>query len=151
MGKQFMRRSAGTVRRWSEAVLGQLGSPEVFELVIEPVDDVEAVVVDTGLAPGASFVLGFENTSEGAESGVLVGISLHPEGYGSMARIPDSLTDGEAVVVLADRFQEEVLESTHGKPAPPCPGHPHPPRPEVVGEVPSWVCPSTGKAVLPIL
>ncbi|MGW5874980.1 hypothetical protein ACWFMI_00305 [Nocardiopsis terrae] len=140
------------MRKWSEEVLRQAGNPRVAALTTTATENVNSFVFDMGPRPGSALELEFDSTYPGCgEPGVLVGLSLGHGGIGFMVRLPDSLPDSEAVLMLADQLQEEVLESTHGDPAPLCPGHVHPAKPEMAGGVPSWVCPRDGKLIRSIL
>ncbi|MBO8193569.1 hypothetical protein ITI46_18160 [Streptomyces oryzae] len=61
-------------------------------------------------------------------------------------------SETDAVVLLADRFQDAVLEETGGVSGPPCPGHGHPAVAADVNGVPSWTCPhGMGHTTRPIL
>jgi hypothetical protein len=55
--------------------------------------------------------------------------------------LEESMTEAEAVALLAEQLQESVLEHTGGAAAPPCPGHNHPAAAEVVEGVATWTCP----------
>ncbi|WP_141698570.1 hypothetical protein [Streptomyces lushanensis] len=56
-----------------------------------------------------------------------------------------SMTEAEAVALLAEQLQDGVLEHTGGAPLPPCPGHSHPAVAKVVDTVASWTCPENGR------
>jgi hypothetical protein len=146
-----MSRSADTVRNWSEIILGQLGNPRVFALDVDEVDDVNALILDSSTVPGSTLRALSEKATGAAESGVLTFVSLHPSGFGSGVRLPGSLPEHQAVLMLAEQLQEEVWESSQGEPVPECPGHRHPAKADAVDEVPSWVCPRTGRVLRPIL
>lgn len=146
-----MQRNVEFIESWSEIILGQLGNPRVFKLNVVRVNDVNGLIIDSGLAPGSTLHIGSRMAERSIESGFLVGLSLHPLGYGSTVRLPDSLPDDEAIVRLAEQLQEEVWESTRGDPAPSCPGHVHPAKPMIVKRIPSWVCPRDGSIINPIL
>lgn len=47
----------------------------------------------------------------------------------------------QAIAATADGLQDQVLEAGHGRPVPPCPGHPHPLQALEIDGVASWVCP----------
>lgn len=145
-----MVRDIEVVRAWAEEILRGLGNPR-RELNVARLDDVNALVLDSGLAPGTVLRLRSERAKEDRRSGVLVGLALHAVVGGSMVRLPDVLPDEEVILMLADGLQEEVLESTYGDPVPLCPGHVHPAKPQVVAGAPSWVCPHGGGVIGPIL
>lgn len=146
-----MKRSADTVRKWSEIILGQLGNPRVFALNVDEVDDVNALILDSGTVPGPTLRTLSEKAPEDIRSGVRTFVSLHPSGCGSGVRLPDSLPEHQVVLMLAEQLQEEVWESTGGEPVPACPGHQHPAKADSANEVPSWVCPRDGNVLRPIL
>jgi hypothetical protein len=60
--------------------------------------------------------------------------------------IPPDDAPEELVVSLADQLQEQVFPESRGawgQARPPCPGHAHPARAELVDDVAMWVCPDT--------
>lgn len=146
-----MQRSIDSIRERSEIILRQLGNPQVFKLNIVRVSDVNGLIIDSGLSPGSTLCFEPRTVGEDAQPGVLVGLSLHPSGYGSTVRLPDSSPEGEVIVRLAEQLQEEVWDSTHGNPVPSCPGHAHPAKPMLLESIPHWVCPWDEEAVHPIL
>lgn len=146
-----MQRKVESIENWSEVILGQLGNPRVFKLNVVRVNNANGLIVDSGLAPGSTLRIGSSMMENSIEPGFLVGLSLHPFGYGSTVRIPDSLSDDEAIVRLAEQFQEEVWESNRGDPVPSCPGHVHPAKPMILKSTPYWVCPRDGSIIQPIL
>jgi hypothetical protein len=46
-----------------------------------------------------------------------------------------------AVAELASQIQNFAAEAAWGRALPPCPGHPHPLSPTVIGDVAVWHCP----------
>ncbi|MEU5438772.1 hypothetical protein AB0G73_36335 [Streptomyces sp. NPDC020719] len=54
--------------------------------------------------------------------------------------LPPDMEPVEALVHLADRLQDWVIELTHGQASPPCPGHPHPMSAAVADDTAAWVC-----------
>ncbi|HEX5782167.1 MAG TPA: hypothetical protein VFX80_09600 [Solirubrobacteraceae bacterium] len=58
--------------------------------------------------------------------------------------IPPDAGFEELVVAFADQLQEQVFPESRGawgQARPPCPGHNHPARAELVGDQAMWVCP----------
>jgi hypothetical protein len=164
-----MNLTVDTVRRWAEEILLQLGDPAGHTLSVlaaGPEEEFEArgseavfessFQVEWGDEPAAP-----EPTSESASApddeatgyGVEVRLGFGEEWWVGV-RLEASLSEADAVALLADRMQDEVLENTHGAPVPPCPGpgHGHPLTAEVVEGIACWVCPQgDGIAPQPIL
>lgn len=58
------------------------------------------------------------------------------------AYFPLGIPRNEATVIAAGEIQERALEHSRGAAIPPCPGHSHPLRAQLIDSIPSWVCPS---------
>ncbi|MGI5350772.1 hypothetical protein ACQEU8_21720 [Streptomyces sp. CA-250714] len=115
------------VQEWAESILRQVGAPP----------DATVTVAAGAGAAGAADV---EATLSFAD--------------GSAVTVELAAATGEtdAVVLLADRFQDAVLEETGGIPLPPCPGHNHPAVAAEIDGIPSWTCPhGMGRSTEPIL
>ncbi|TWV44839.1 hypothetical protein FRZ03_16845 [Streptomyces misionensis] len=113
-----MALDVGTVRSWAESVLRGLEAPEGAELQVA------------------------EGTAPGTGGGVHVTLA-YPDGSSVTVDLDDALPDRLALTLLAEQLQDSVIESTGGRPVPPCPvpGHPHPAAPRAVDGVLSWRCP----------
>ena len=146
-----MRRTTATVRGWAETILHQLGDPVFRSLGVEVM---ERSAEEPGpLAPGPGFTSGFQITEgdepegpatiQGTIPGILVTL-VYEDSSAVGVQLGESLSDAEAVVILADQLQDSVLEATGGAPFPPCPGHGHPAVAELIDGVPSWKCPKGG-------
>lgn len=146
-----MQLSIDSAKEWSNVILRQLGNPKIFKLNVVRVNDVNGLIIDSGLAPNSNLRFGPRVAEEEIHSGILVGLSLHPTGHGSTVRLPDYFPKDEFIVRLAEQLQEEVWESTHGDPVPSCPGHAHPAKATLLGITPYWVCPWSREAIHPII
>lgn len=123
--------TTATARTWADTILHQLGDP--------PGHALRVTQADPEWAPEPV-------------SGVTVTLAAN-DGSSVSVLLEESMTEADAVTLLADQLQDTVLENTAGTPAPPCPGsprHAHPPVAELVHGVPSWTCPG-GHGTRPIL
>lgn len=146
-----MQRSVDSVIEWSNVILRHLGNPKILKLHVVRVNDVNGLIIDSGLAPNSTLRFETRAVEREIHSGFLAGPSLHPAGYGSTARLPDYFSENEFIVRLAEQLQEEVWETTHGDPVPSCPGHAHPAKAAALENTPYWVCPWNGEAIHPII
>jgi hypothetical protein len=164
-----MNLTIDTARRWAEEILRQLGDPEGHTLsVLAAGPEKEFEAPGSEAVFESSFQVEWDDepaapepTSESASapddaatgSGVDVWLGLREEWWVGV-RLDASLSEADAVALLADQMQDEVPENTHGTPVPPCPGsgHGHPLTADVVDGVACWVCPrGDGIAPQPIL
>ncbi|MEU2353564.1 hypothetical protein ABZ599_11465 [Streptomyces misionensis] len=113
-----MALDVGTVRGWAESVLRGLGAPDGAVLQVA------------------------EGTAPGAGAGVHVTLA-YPDGSSVTVDLDDALPEPEALLLLAEQLQDSLVESTGGRPVPPCPvpGHAHPAAPRVSNGALSWRCP----------
>ncbi|MDX3853943.1 hypothetical protein [Streptomyces sp. AK02-01A] len=152
-----MKLTSASALRWAHIILRQLGDPAGHTLnatavVAERESEAPATEsaftsrlrVDGEVEPG-------EPSSAEDREAVLVTLAFDDDSSTSVF-LEESLTEDEAVALLAEQLQESVLEHTGGTPAPPCPGHSHPAVPEVVDGVASWTCPEDGstRPILPV-
>jgi hypothetical protein len=160
-----MKRDTGTVRRWAEAIVRQLGASADVTLQVGVVDagadgdDAGWPWTDPGDAPFASRLRLTSGAPGGppavggdGDDGVTVRLG-HEDGSATTVFLSARIPDAQAVAELAGQLQDAVLESTGGAPLPPCPvaGHRHPATAEVLDGTACWTCPSGGAArpVLP--
>ncbi|WP_159942840.1 hypothetical protein [Nocardiopsis sp. FR6] len=134
----------------AEHVLLELGEEDGFSLDVRRVGDVYQLLLHDGFPAAPEETLHTES-GEGAEPGVIAVLAVGGDGSSVTVQLPDSLPDAEAVAMLADVFQDEVLEHRFGAPLPRCPGHAHPAVAEVVEGVACWVCPRGGGSARPVL
>ncbi|MEU3027198.1 hypothetical protein ACPCBC_00830 [Streptomyces incarnatus] len=109
-----------TVRGWAESLLRRLEVPE------------EAVLQ-----------VGTEGAAPGTGAGVHVTL-VYADGSSVTVDLDDTLPESEALLLLAEQLQDSVVESTGGRPVPPCPapGHTHPATPHVSSGTLYWRCPT---------
>ena len=114
-----MALDVGTVRGWAESLLRRLEAPE-----------------------GTVLRVGTHGTAPGTGTGVHVTLG-YPDGSSVTVDLDEALPEPEALVLLAEQLQDSVIESTGGRPVPPCPvpGHAHPALPQASDGVLSWHCP----------
>ncbi|MGI5171746.1 hypothetical protein ACQEU3_46115 [Spirillospora sp. CA-253888] len=100
------------------------------------------------LDPGRPYALRLE--PDGLYTGYHVWLDLGGSASGSLFALPEP--PEQALARLADQLQEHVLETTHGRPVPVCPGHRHPAVADVVNGTAVWRCmDSPALVVRPIL
>ncbi|MFE7123223.1 hypothetical protein [Streptomyces sp. NPDC057617] len=146
-----MKLTITTTRNWAEDILRQLGDPvgRTLEVTVPPADtEPEAPPGETAFTSRLEIQYGEGPTEPSAAarhvSSVLVVLAFD-DGSATSVLLEDSMTEAEAVTLLAEQLQDGVLEHTGGAPAPPCPGHRHPAVAEVVDGVASWTCPQGGR------
>ncbi|MFI6518017.1 hypothetical protein ACIBF1_20845 [Spirillospora sp. NPDC050679] len=96
---------------WAELVMAQLNPGRPYALSLKP----------DGIYPGHQVRLDLA----GSGSGTVFDGSEPPE---------------QVLARLADQLQEHVMETTHGRPIPVCPGHQHPAVADVVDGTAVWRC-----------
>ncbi|MGP3976183.1 hypothetical protein ACTWQF_19705 [Streptomyces sp. 8N114] len=112
------------VREWAESVLQQVAAPP------------DAALTVTARQPD-----GTDAAAAAAEPTDIVATLTFADGSAVSVELAVGTRETDSVVLLADRFQDAVLEETGGTPRPPCPGHDHPAIAAEVDGVPSWICP----------
>ncbi|MET9860460.1 hypothetical protein ABZY93_14280 [Streptomyces smyrnaeus] len=150
------------VRRWAEAILGQVGAPPDAALTVT--ERLEAGTTGAASASetamesvwdeegGALPDTGAEAASPASGPADIAATLTFADGSAVSVEFAAGTSGTDAVVLLADRLQEAVLEETGGIPRPPCPGHDHPAVAAEVNGVPSWTCPhGMGRTTRPIL
>ncbi|CUU56401.1 hypothetical protein Ga0074812_107285 [Parafrankia irregularis] len=70
--------------------------------------------------------------------------STDPSGGTTERRVQPTTDPAELAVDLANWLQDALADAWISDPAPACPGHPHPLRPEVHDGAPWWACPAGG-------
>ncbi|KPM51634.1 hypothetical protein CcI49_17540 [Frankia sp. CcI49] len=70
--------------------------------------------------------------------------STDPSGATTVHRVQPTTDPAELAVDLAGWLQDALADAWISDPAPVCPGHPHPLRPEVHDGAPWWACPAGG-------
>ena len=103
--------TTATARTWAETILRQLGDPRGHTLRVTHADPAWAPEPVSGVTVTLA-------ASDGSSVSVL---------------LEESMTEADAVTLLADQLQDTVLENTAGTPAPPCPGSPPAPPPACCG------------------
>ncbi|MFD7918946.1 hypothetical protein ACFV3R_06970 [Streptomyces sp. NPDC059740] len=144
--------TVGVVRSWAEEVLRQLEvSPgPALEVTDSSVGTHAEQAPPEPDGPYRSSLRLDAGTQDGpgpeweVAAGAVEVRCKHEDGSVTLVTLDVSSRAPEAVVLLAEQLQDGVVESSGGRPLPPCPGHGHPAVPRVVEGVASWVCPDTG-------
>ncbi|MFJ4919539.1 hypothetical protein [Streptomyces sp. NPDC088725] len=143
-----------SARRWAEDILRQLGAPSGHTLTVtraahtESAETAEPQTGRPGLTSRLRTCPDGDGTTAAADEpgGTAVRVTLEYEDGSSVSvRLTPDLSEAQAVVLLAEQLQDSVLESTHGAPAPACPGHGHPATARVIDGTASWSCPQDGR------
>ncbi|WP_196942717.1 hypothetical protein [Streptomyces sclerotialus] len=143
-----MHLSHDLVQSWAEEIVSQLGAPAGHTLTVTG----PGFPTSAG-ASGAATCAGVDGgttASDGVAVGLLVTLAFS-DGSSVSVHFEEPMPEAEAVTLLADQLQDAVLEETHGRPQPPCPGHSHPAVAEAVDNIACWTCPSGGDTAWPIL
>ncbi|MBO8184199.1 hypothetical protein [Streptomyces spirodelae] len=163
------------VRRWAESVLRQVGAPSGATLAVserpgdgnvEPPEDrgggagvesafessLELVWDEEGGALPAGGAEAAEETMAGPGRARIEATLSFADGSAVSVELDAGTSETDAVVLLADRFQDAVLEETGGVAGPPCPGHGHPAVAAELNGVATWTCPhGMGRTTWPVL
>ncbi|MFC9970358.1 hypothetical protein ACFVH6_05590 [Spirillospora sp. NPDC127200] len=107
-----------------------------------------AELVMAQLAPDRPYALRLE--PDGIYAGHQVWLDLGGSGSGTV--FDGSEPPEQVLARLADQLQEHVMETTHGRPAPVCPGHRHPAVADVADGTAVWRCMNSPATVVrPVL
>ncbi|MFE1961086.1 hypothetical protein [Streptomyces sp. NPDC059479] len=147
-----MKLTTTSVLNWAEDILRQLGDPVGHTLnVTVSAADHEPEVPSGDTAFTSRLDMDIHNGEEPVEPSsvrhpcsILVVLAFD-DGSSTSVLLEQSMTEAEAVALLAEQLQDSVLEYTAGTPVPPCPGHSHPAVAKVVDGVASWTCPQNGR------
>ncbi|QXE33523.1 hypothetical protein KQY30_03685 [Streptomyces sp. GMY02] len=146
-----MRLTTTTTLNWAEDILRQLGDPvgQALEVTVPPAaPEPEVPYAETAFTSRLEIHDGDGPTEPSAAArhiGSVRVVLAFDDGSSTHVLLEDSMTEAEAVALLAEQLQDAVLEHTGGAPVPPCPGHSHPAVAEVVDGVACWTCPQGGR------
>ncbi|MFF3754904.1 hypothetical protein ACFYYH_31410 [Streptomyces sp. NPDC002018] len=150
-----MKLTTTSALNWAEDILRQLGDPVGHTLDVRVSDadrEPDVPAGDTAFSSRLE-IHGDEGPVEPPSArhpGSVVVVLAFDDGSSTTVLLEESMTDAQAVALLAEQLQDSVLEQTGGAPVPPCPGHNHPAVAKVVDGVASWTCPQDG-STRPIL
>jgi len=135
---------------WAEIILRQLGAPVGHTLDARTAaPGGEAGTQATKVAFTSRLRIGGDarpgEPTSGQSTGSVVIVLAFDDGSSTSVLLEESMTEAEAVALLAEQLQESVLEHTGGAAAPPCPGHNHPAAAKVVEGVATWTCPQDSR------
>ncbi|QXE38150.1 hypothetical protein KQY30_31890 [Streptomyces sp. GMY02] len=115
---------------WAREILRQLGAPADCTLEVLVPDVSAEPEVPYGEAAFTSRLEIQGGEADGpwvADQPNCLGVVLaFDDAFSTSVLLEDFLDETESVVLVAEQFQDSVLEHTGGVPAPPCPGHSHP-------------------------
>ncbi|MGP3988368.1 hypothetical protein [Streptomyces sp. 3N207] len=159
------------VRTWAESILQQVAAPPDATLTVtarpgtgdisppEPGTGSPESALESSLEQiwneegGALRPNDADDVTAAAGPTDIVATLTFADGSAVSVELAAGTRETDAVVLLADRFQDAVLEETGGTPRPPCPGHGHPAVAAEVAGVPRWTCPHgmgrTTRRILP--
>lgn len=147
-----MKLTTTTTLSWAEDILRQLGDPagRTLEVTVPPAEpEPEAPTGETAFTSRLE-IHDDEGPAKPSAATRHIGsvrvVLAFDDGSSTSVLLEDSMTEPEAVTLLAEQLQDGVLEHTGGAPAPPCPGHSHPAVAKVMDGVASWTCPQGGRA-----
>ncbi|WP_052744487.1 hypothetical protein [Streptomyces odonnellii] len=146
-----MRLTTATTLNWAEDILRQLGDPvgQTLEVTVPSADPEPEVPSGDRAFTSRLEIHNGEGPTQPSTAARRIGSVLvvlaFDDGSSTHVLLEDSITEAEAVALLAEQLQDAVLEHTGGTPVPPCPGHSHPAVAEVVDGVACWTCPRGGK------
>ncbi|MFB7273253.1 hypothetical protein [Streptomyces sp. NPDC056244] len=143
-----MELTAASTLTWAREILCQLGAPAgcTLEVLVPDVSaEPEVRYGETAFTSRLEIQDGeADGPSVPDQPNCLCVVLAFDDGVSTSVLLEDSLAEAEVVVLLAEQFQDSVLEHTGGVPAPPCPGHIHPAMAGVVDGEASWTCPQSG-------
>ncbi|MFG2909109.1 hypothetical protein ACGF13_29080 [Kitasatospora sp. NPDC048286] len=126
----------------AEAVVNSLGLTDAYriDVVTVPIGHCAPPSPPTGTGVYRSSLSFGPPDEPPLDPGVYVVVELGDDG--TRIQLTPEMQPLDALVHLADRLQDWVIELTHGAARPRCPGHAHPMRASVVGGSAAWTCPA---------